>query len=129
MSASTAGNDARFEANGGGRPQLSIRVVAKDQGVVVAVGGEIDIATVPQFRNALLEVQLASRIVVDLNDVTFMDSAGSNALVGAYHRVPPNAELRLIGLRPNVRKVPEITGLLALFPDEPGDLNAASSGL
>ena len=75
------------------------------------------------FRHALLEVQLASRVVVDLNDVTFMDSAGINALVGAYHRVPPNGELRLIGLRPNVRKVLEITGLLALFPDEPGDLN------
>jgi anti-anti-sigma factor len=47
--------------------------------------------------------------------VTFMDSAGVNALVGAYHRVSADDELRLVGLRPNVRRVFEITGLLEVF--------------
>jgi anti-anti-sigma regulatory factor len=48
-----------------------------------------------------------------------MDSAGINALVGAYHRKAPNGELRVVGMRANIRRVFEITGLLALFQDDP----------
>jgi anti-anti-sigma factor len=46
-----------------------------------------------------------------------MDSAGINALVGAYHRKLPNGELGVIGMRSNLQRVFEITGLVALFQD------------
>ena len=78
-------------------------------------------ATVERFRNALLEAQGSPRVVVDLSAVTFLDSSGLHALVAAYHRVPAGGELRVVGLRPNVRKVFEITGLLALFGDDAPD--------
>ena len=82
---------------------------------VLAVGGEVDIVSVESFREALLAAQRAPRVVIDLSDVTFIDSSGINALVGAWHGVAPGSTLRLVGLRPNVRKVFEITGLLELF--------------
>ena len=89
---------------------------------ILTVGGEVDIATVDSFRQALLDAQKRSRrVVVDVSGVTFMDSAGVNALVGAYHRVAADEELRLVGLRPNVRRVFEITGLLEVFKVDPSD--------
>jgi anti-anti-sigma factor len=88
---------------------------------VLTVGGEVDIVTVESFDEALRNAQRSPRVVVDLSEVTFMDSAGINALVGAYHRVGPDCELRLVGLRPNVRRVFEITGLLELFRVDPSD--------
>ncbi len=88
---------------------------------VLAVGGEVDLGTAERFRNALLEAQGSPRVVVDLSAVTFLDSSGLHALVAAYHRVPAGGELRVVGLRPNVRKVFEITGLLALFGDDAPD--------
>ena len=56
--------------------------------------------------------------MVDLSGVTFMDSTGINALVAAHHRMPQDGELRVVGLRSNVQRVFEITGLDVLFtPD------------
>jgi stage II sporulation protein AA (anti-sigma F factor antagonist) len=100
---------------------LDTDIHTEGEHTVLAVGGEVDIVTVGSFRQALLDAQQSSRVVVDLSGVTFMDSAGINALVGAYHRVGPDCELRLVGLRPNVRRVFEITGLLELFRIDPSD--------
>jgi stage II sporulation protein AA (anti-sigma F factor antagonist) len=117
MTASTNRSRQSFEgANLGPEPILDIDVLATDQETVVVVRGEIDLATGQQFRDALLAASRESpRVLVDLSDVTFMDSAGVNALVAAYHRVPPDGELRLAGLRPNTRRLLQITGLVDLF--------------
>jgi anti-sigma B factor antagonist len=102
-----------------GSLELETSMDADGERTVLTVAGEVDVATVESFRHALLAAQRSHRVVVDLSAVTFMDSAGVNALVGAYHRVSGDDELRLVGLRPNVRRVFEITGLLELFGVEP----------
>jgi anti-anti-sigma factor len=107
---------------------LGIRLSVEGDVAVLEVGGEVDLATVEQFRAALADAQRSERVVVDLTGVSFMDSAGVNALVGAYHRSLPNGELRLVGMRSNVRRVFEITGLFALFQDDPGDPRPGASG-
>ncbi len=101
--------------------QLDTSIRTEGEHTVLAVGGEVDIVTVESFRQALEDAQRSPRVVVDLSEVTFMDSAGINALVGAYHRVSPESELRLVGLRPNIRRLLEITGLLELFRVDPPD--------
>jgi anti-anti-sigma factor len=101
--------------------ELDTTIRADGEHTVLTVAGEVDIVTVESFRTALLDAQRSPKVVVDLSGVTFMDSAGINALVGAYHRVAPDCELRIVGLRPNVRRVFEITGLLELFRVDPSD--------
>ena len=101
--------------------ELDTRIRVDGTQTVLSVGGEVDAATVERLRSALVDAQRAPRVIVDLSAVTFLDSAGVNALVGAYHRVPPGGELRVVGLRPNVRRVFEITGLLELFAVDPTD--------
>jgi anti-anti-sigma factor len=101
--------------------KLDTNVRAEGGCAVLAVRGEVDAATGDRFRSALLEAQRSSHVVVDLSAVTFMDSVGVNALVGAYHRMPAGGELRVVGLRPNIRRVFEITGLLALFGVDASD--------
>jgi anti-anti-sigma factor len=112
----------------GSETQLDIRLCVDGDGAVLEVNGEVDLATVEQFRAALLDAQRSERVVVDLSGVTFMDSAGVNALVGAYHRKLPNGELRLVGMRSNVQRVFEITGLLALFQDDQQNHRSPVSG-
>jgi anti-sigma B factor antagonist len=52
-------------------------------GTLVAIAGELDIATVPRLRDALASGPVAQghAVVVDLTGVTFMDSTGLSALV------------------------------------------------
>ena len=57
---------------------------------VVALRGELDVATVPAFRevlNPLAEDDTVQFIVVDLVEVTFIDSTGLMTLLNALRRV------------------------------------------
>ena len=55
---------------------------------VVRCVGEIDIATVPYLRDHLQRVQIdgPAHLVLDLDQVTFIDSIGLGALIGAHKR-------------------------------------------
>jgi anti-sigma B factor antagonist len=85
------------------------------EGVCLTAAGETDQASAP-----ILVDQLRSAIdngdgltVLDLGDVTVIDSSGVNALVAALHSA--RSRLRLGTLHPAVRQVLEITALLDVF--------------
>jgi RND superfamily putative drug exporter len=79
--------------------RLSVDVQREDARVSLALGGELDIETAPQFRERLAEAeQDAKTIVVDLRDVTFMDSCGIGELAGAQQRAHRDGR-RLVVIR------------------------------
>jgi anti-sigma B factor antagonist len=56
---------------------------------VVLVTGDVDIGTAPDFEDELarsVEEHLGTGLVIDLSNVTFIDSTGLNALVRAFER-------------------------------------------
>lgn len=66
---------------------MSIRVAAKDGKVTLFLSGEIDLETSPAVRKALLDhLGEGQALLVDLADVTYMDSSGIASLVEAYQR-------------------------------------------
>ncbi|USQ85417.1 STAS domain-containing protein [Streptomyces phaeoluteigriseus] len=81
---------------------------------VVAVRGEIDHDVKDVFRDALLpqnEAVPPSRIVLDLSEVTFMDSSGINVLVAAHRAVAGDGWLRIAGAQPSVLRVLLVVGI------------------
>jgi anti-anti-sigma factor len=72
-------------------PHLDLSVKTPEDGVrIVALRGELDVATVPEFRdalNALAEDEAVACIVVDLVEVTFIDSTGLMTLLNALRRI------------------------------------------
>src|SRR5579863_8371654 len=81
--------------------------------MVVAVAGEVDIATVTRLRERLFELAASGRtLVVDLDQVSFIDSAGLAALVGAARRAGAHgASLQVVCARPRTRQLFRLTGL------------------
>lgn len=97
---------------------LGIDVTDRGDWAVLAVTGEIDVATAPQLREALVGLvgDERSRIVVDLSGVDFLDSTGLGVLVGALKRARSHdGELALACAQPRVLRVFEITGLTQVF--------------
>jgi anti-sigma B factor antagonist len=70
-------------------PQLTLTVHPNGQGVILSVGGEVDLATAPQLHAKLVDLVTvggAGSVIVDLTPVVFMDSTGLGVLLGAHRR-------------------------------------------
>ena len=81
---------------------------------VVAVRGEVDVATAPQLRECLQRVIAdgASTIVLDLLSVTFLDSTALGVVVAAHKRCCAlGGELRVVAADSHLARIFEITGL------------------
>jgi anti-sigma B factor antagonist len=85
---------------------------------VIALAGEVDLYTAPEFKQQLLDVigQGAKDVVVDFSDTTFIDSTTLGVLVGGVKRLRTNeGQLSLVCSDRNITKIFEITGLDRVF--------------
>lgn len=97
---------------------LRLDVSERDGWSVLAVGGEVDVATAPRLRERLVAMVGAGahRLIVDLADVEFIDSTGLGVLIGARKRVSPHdGEVRIVCNESRIVRVFEITGLDRVF--------------
>lgn len=98
--------------------ELTIEIQPGQERVIVAVAGEIDIATVAELRERLFELAESNQsVIVDLSQVSFVDSTGLGALVGAAKRAAAHGgTLHVVGARPAVRQLFRVTGLDGQVP-------------
>jgi anti-sigma B factor antagonist len=85
---------------------------------VIALAGEVDLYTAPEFKQQLLDVigKGAKDVVVDFSDTTFIDSTTLGVLVGGIKRLRTNdGQLSLVCSDRNITKIFEITGLDRVF--------------
>jgi anti-sigma B factor antagonist len=85
---------------------------------VIALTGEIDLYTAPEFKQQLIDVidQGAQHVVVDLTETTFIDSTTLGVLVGGVKRLrPSDGQLSIVCSDRNITKIFEITGLNRVF--------------
>jgi anti-sigma B factor antagonist len=77
---------------------FQLRVESHDATTVIAGRGEVDIATVPPLRAALAEAAEAEqpRFVVDLTEVTFIDSVGVGAILHAKRRAGAEGRMAVV---------------------------------
>ena len=98
---------------------LSLTTRTEGDRTVVSVGGEIDVYTAPKLREQLVDLVNAGQyhLVVDMEDVEFLDSTGLGVLVGGLKRVRSHdGTLRLVCAQEKILKVFRITGLTKVFP-------------
>jgi anti-sigma B factor antagonist len=89
-----------------------------DKSYVIALAGEVDLYTAPEFKQQLLDVigQGAKDVIVDFSDTTFIDSTTLGVLVGGVKRLRTNeGQLSLVCSDRNITKIFEITGLDRVF--------------
>jgi len=103
--------------------------VGADQ-IVVAVRGELDLATAPQLACVLAAVvDRAADIALDLAELDFLDPAGLRVIAAASIRLRQSGrELTLRSVPAMARRILDITGVDALVRIEPSDPQVAALG-
>jgi anti-sigma B factor antagonist len=100
-------------APGNARDHPVAGVSERGEAVVVRLQGELDLYNVESVRTTLLEFadRNPSRLVVDLAEVTFVDSTALGALVEARARLSPTDGFVLVSPGLETRRALEISGL------------------
>jgi anti-sigma B factor antagonist len=87
-----------------------------DSCVVVVCTGEIDLFTCHLLESTFADLQNAgqlSRVVVDLSDVDFMDSAGLSVLIVRQRQA--EEPLRIVIIKPHLMRLFTVSGLDRVF--------------
>jgi anti-sigma B factor antagonist len=85
---------------------------------LIEVSGEVDIYTAPKFKEDMLGLidQGATELIVDLSEVTFVDSTALGVLIGGIKRMHAvDGRMALVVTTRPVQKVLTITGLDRVF--------------
>lgn len=79
--------------------------------------GELDAYTVGQFREALVDLATRPRLLIDLSEVPFMDSAGLGALIGGIRRArEAEGDVSVACSRPTLTRLLHTTGFDRIVP-------------
>lgn len=92
---------------------FAVDSVAPDVGII-RVEGRLNMVTAPELRETVVSAVGAglTRLVVDLTNVTFMDSSGLGALIGALKTTRASGgDLRIAGVGEQVSMVLQLSNV------------------
>ena len=96
---------------------LEIQIEEAEDHTVCRPVGELDAYTVGQFRESLGDLASTGRLLIDLSEVPFMDSAGLGALIGGIRRArEAGGEVAVACSRPTLTRLLHTTGFDRIVP-------------
>ena len=101
---------------------MNINYEKKDKLLYVEITEEIDHHLAEKIRRKVdneITRYMPRKTIFDFSRVTFMDSAGIGMIIGRYKLVSMfGGKMTMINVKPNVKKVFEMSGVLKLIPIE-----------
>lgn len=106
--------------------EFQVEVRREGSASVIAVSGELDLASGPQLEEELSAIDPeVSLVVIDLRRLEFMDSTGLSIIVRAHQRLAEQErDLSLVRGSPQVQRLLDLTGVAerVRLVDAPEDL-------
>lgn len=99
--------------------QLLISIESVDDVTVVAAHGEVDVASVAGLRQQLVDLAVAGHVhvVLDLNEVSFLDSVGLGAIIATRRKFKSlDGRLVIACSAPIILKLLRLTSLDKVVP-------------
>jgi anti-sigma B factor antagonist len=97
---------------------LDLESTRRGAASVLTLRGEIDVYTAPRLRQAIVDLVNggATRVVVDMEKVDFLDSTGLGVLVEGLKRArSKESDLSIVATQDKILKIFDITGLNKAF--------------
>lgn len=98
--------------------RLETHIVKVEDYSILTLSGEIDVFSAPQFKQAVNSIVegIENHLIVDMNNVKYMDSSGFGILLSALKKLRPvGGTVNLIGCAAPIERVLKITKLDTIF--------------
>lgn len=108
---------------------IKVRKVSEGTKHYLEVAGEVDAFTAPELREKVIPLteKRENTVIVDLSDVTYMDSTGLGVFVGAIKAAKKNqSEVILKNMTERVRRLFAITGLDEIITIQQDDVKGGA---
>lgn len=87
--------------------------------LIVRLNGEFDMHVTEKFKNAVDTILMKTEIndiIINLSEVSFIDSSGIGAILGCYKKVKGrNGKLHFVGVEGGVSRLLSMSGLLQII--------------
>ncbi|MFC3882793.1 anti-sigma F factor antagonist [Bacillus songklensis] len=107
---------------------LSINLEVKQRVLLVRLSGELDHHTADELRTKITDILENGRInhiVLNLQDLSFMDSSGLGVILGRYKQIKNSGgEMVVCSISPSVQRLFEMSGLFKIIRLEQTEQNA-----
>lgn len=95
---------------------LRWEISRSDEQVELVLGGELDLVASQALRDVLDDLTGVFRVVIDLADVSYVDSTGLHSLLNLRTRIQASgAEFVIRAPSPFVQRAIEVSGLKGMF--------------
>lgn len=99
---------------------MKVQIIRRKKNLIVRLKGELDHHTSEIFRQAVekeLEKEIIQNLIINMENLNFMDSSGIGAILGRYKQVQAiGGKVILCGVGRHNKKILEMGGLLKLIP-------------
>lgn len=109
---------------------MKVKAELKGTTLIVKVTGEFDIIIADEFKkivDSYLDSNKGRNLLIDLKEVTFIDSSGLGAILGRYKKVESlKGKLVIAGPRLQVKKILRVSGInkiIGIYKDKNSALN------
>jgi len=109
---------------------FTVKIRQTESVSLVNVSGRLTSFEAPAFREAIQQLLKTGNrnIVLNLNELEYLDSSGIGELVGNYLSVvKKGGAMKVVGLAPKVEEVLKVTQLYQVFPEFPDEESALHS--
>lgn len=93
---------------------MEIKKTKDGSSLKLTVSGRLDTLTAPQLESSL-QLEGVTELVFDLTDLEYVSSAGLRVFLGAQKKMMLQGNMELVGVKPIVREVLDMTGFSAFF--------------
>lgn len=98
---------------------MQVKLIRRKNGLIVRLDGELDHHTATVFREVVdkeLEKNTVQNLVINFDNLTFMDSSGIGAILGRYRQVKAKGgKMAFCGVSKHIRKILQLGGLLTII--------------
>ena len=99
---------------------MQVQLIRRKNKLIVRLKGELDHHTAQIFRDAIekeLENEIVQDLILNMENVTFMDSSGIGVILGRYKQVKAKGGKTVIcGANSHIQRILQMGGVLNIIP-------------